>query len=196
MNTAMKNVLLTAIVAVLAISAAANTATPGSKTTAKGPATKTKKHAQKKNIHTVPISKHSAGEAARLGQNESDAASVARDRRDDNRGRVTSVHKIQPQHQQVHLSKVVNQKSQSAATHNANAKNSSRRSFQQHHTAEIKTGQLTSRQAAHLETKEAALHHQIHSDREPDSPKQTPETDLQDKSTNQIHLKKHNARMF
>ena len=195
MNTAMKNVFLTAIVAVLAISAAANTATIGSKTTAKGPVTKTKKHAQQKNIHTVPKRKHSAGGAASLGQNESGAAPVARDMRDDNRGRVTSVHKIQPQHQPAHLSKAVTQKSQSAVVHSKSTKNTVAPHVQ-HHSAELKTGQLTSRQAAHLETKEAALHHQIHSDREPDSPEQASETATQDKNTNQIHLKKHNARMF
>ncbi|PYX30922.1 MAG: hypothetical protein DMG80_11140 [Acidobacteria bacterium] len=191
----MKNVFLAALVSMLAISAAANTATIGSKTPAKGPVTKTNKNAQKKNIHTVSKCKHSAGESARIGQNESGAASVARDMRDDNRGRVTSIHKIQPPHQQPHLSKAVNRKGQSVVVHSKSTKNVAAPHAQQH-TAELKTGQLTSRHAAHLETKEAALHHPIHSDREPDSPKQAPETAPQNNGTNQIHLKKHNARMF
>jgi len=67
--------------------------------------------------------------------------------------------------------------------------------------AQLKTGQLITRPAAHLETKEASLHHQIHSDREHDR-KLTPDdqapaqTNQQNTNTTQIHLKKHNARMF
>jgi len=75
------------------------------------------------------------------------------------------------------------------ATHHSSVRHPKK--LQPKRSAELKTTQLTKRHAAHLETKEASLHHQIHSDREQD---RTPT--LKDEGQAQIHLKKHNARMF
>jgi hypothetical protein len=194
MKTAMKTAFLAASLAALAVPVVAQAATAAaSKSHApKAVAKQTRKHPQKQIAHAARDGKRTAGKAASLGRNESGAGSEERDMRDDNRGRVTSTHRVQPQHQQTHISKTISPKSHSAVIPSAHAKRSPAPRAQQHRTAKLKTGQLTTSKAAHLETKEAALHRQIHSDREQDSTKLTPETE----NTNQIHLKKHNARMF
>ncbi len=121
-----------------------------------------------------------------------------RDMREDNRGRLTSTNRARLQHRQNHVSKAIDHKKHNAVVASAHAKIVPGPRPQQHRTAKLKTGQLTTRQAAHLETKETSLHHQIHSNREHDGVKLTPEsqTNPQDKNTNQIRLKEHNARMF
>jgi hypothetical protein len=200
MKTAMKTAFLAASLAALAVPVVAQAATAaGSKSHApKSTAKQARKHPQKQIAHTARNSKRTAGEAASLGRNKSDAPSEKRDMRDYSRARVTSAHGVQPHHQQTHSSKTISHKSHRVPVTNAHAKTSPATRAQLHRTAKLKTGQLTTSKAAPLETKEAALHHQIHSDREQDSAKVSPETqtDPQDKNTNQIHLKKHNARMF
>ena len=68
---------------------------------------------------------------------------------------------------------------------------------QQQHAAHLKTGQLTSRQSAHLKTKKTALHQPIPSSRKQHQ-KLSSDTALPtpSKDSDQIHLREHNARMF
>ncbi|HWZ83824.1 MAG TPA: hypothetical protein VNW47_14425 [Terriglobales bacterium] len=109
--------------------------------------------------------KATRGEAASLETKEADLNSAAPDTRDDNRGRLTSAHPH--------------------STFHAVNKN-------QHHAATLKTGQLTTSQRPHLDTKQTALHRAIHSDQKQDR-KLTPD---EASAAPTVHLKKHNARMF
>ncbi len=69
----------------------------------------------------------------------------------------------------------------------------------QHSGAKLKTGQLTSGQSAKLQTKQTTMHPEVHQDREENGQQTAGEkakVHQQDKTTNDIRLKKHNARMF
>ena len=197
MKTAIKNVFLAASLAALAVPVTA-LATETKSPVPKQAVQKGKKHEQKHIAHSVQKRKRTAGEAASLERKEA-GSTEDRDMRDDNRGRLTSAHRSKLQHQQNRASKANDHKKHNATVASAHAKAAPGPRPQQHRTAELKTGQMTTRQAAHLETKETSLHREIHSDREQDAGKLTPEDQSnqpQNKNTNQIHLKKHNARMF
>lgn len=65
---------------------------------------------------------------------------------------------------------------------------------QQHSTAKLKTGQLTSGQSAKLKTKQTTLHREDNGG--PQSAGEKTNVNQQNKTSNDIRLKKHNARMF
>jgi hypothetical protein len=201
MKTAMKNLFLAASLAALAIPivAQASGAAAGSKSLSPKPAVQQRKRHQQKHIaHGAQNGNLTAGEAASLERKEARLNAEERDMREDNRGRLTSANRARLQHRQNRVSKAIHHKKRNAVVASAHAKTAPGPRPQQHRTAELKTGQLTTRQAAHLKTKETSLHHQIHSDREQDAGKLTLEnqTNPQDKNSNQIRLKEHNARMF
>ena len=202
MKTAMKNVFLPASLAALAtlIVAQASGAAAGTKPPSPKPTVQQhKKHPQKHIAHGVQNRKRTAGEAASLERKEAGAGAEKRDMREDNRGRLTSANRARLQHPQNHVSKAIDHKKHNAVVSSAHAKTAAGPGPQQHRTAKLRTGQLTTRQAAHLETKETSLHHQIHSNRKQDAGKPTPEDQTnpqQEKNATQIHLKEHNARMF
>ena len=146
--------------------------------------------------HGVKSKKLTAGEAASLERKEAGLSAEERQMREDNRGRLTSANRAR--HQQKHVAKATDHKKHNASVTSAHPKSAPGPRPQPHRTAQLKTGQLTTRHAAHLETKEASLHHQIHSDREQDGKlSEGAESQTQpNKTTHEIHLKKHNARMF
>jgi len=201
MKSAMQKVFLAASLAALAIPVVAQAS--GAAGEAKSRAHKQavqqpKKHQQKGIAPRVQNRKRTAGEAASLKRKEPGMNADERDMREDSRGRLTSTNRARLRHRQNHVSKAIDHKKHNAVVASAHAKIVPGPRPQQHRTAELKTGQLTTRQAAHLETKETSLHHPIHRDREQDGGKLTPEsqTNPQDKNSNQIRLKEHNARMF
>ncbi len=202
MRTAIKNVFLAASLATLAIPvvARANGAAAGTKSPAPKPTVQQRKKNQQKPIaHGAQNGKRTAGEAASLKRKEAGARAEERDMREDNHGRLTSANRARLQHRQNHVSKAIDHKKHNAVVASAHAKGADGTRPQQHRTAKLKTGQLTTRQAAHLETKETSLHHQIHSNREQGAGELTPEDQTnpqQNKSANPIRLKEHNARMF
>jgi hypothetical protein len=200
MRTAMKNVLLAAMVALsIHVVAQASGAAAGSKSPSPKPTVQQrKKHPQKPFVHGIQNRKRTAGEAASLKTKEAGARAEERDMREDNHGRLTSANRARLEHRPNHVSKAIDHKKHTPVVSSAHAKTAPGPRPQRHRTATLKTGQLTTRQAAHLETKETSLHHQLHSDRELDGGKPTPEsqTNPQDKNSNQIRLKEHNARMF
>jgi hypothetical protein len=206
MKTAMKNVFLAASLAAslaalaIPVVAQATGSAAGSKSPSPKPTVQQrKKHPQKHIAHGVQKRHRTAGEAASLERKEAGASTEERNIREDNHGRLTSANRARLQHRQNHVSKAIDHKKHNAVVSRAHARTAPEQRPQQHRSAQLKTGQLTTRQAAHLETKETSLRHQIHSDREQDAGKLTPEDQTnpqQDKSTNQIHLKEHNARMF
>jgi hypothetical protein len=180
METMMKHVLLATALATLSMSAFAQNNGSAAPTISKQATTT--RHAPKHVSHVVPKHKRAIGEAASLEKNEA-GINEERDIREDNRGRLVSVRSAK-----LHPSQV------SKATYQA------RTAQPQTHPAQLKTGEFKNSQAARLETKEAALHHPIHSDHEQDRKLTTqepvPADAPQSKNTNTIHLKKHNARMF
>jgi hypothetical protein len=189
MKTTIKTVFLAAgLVALAAPVAAQSTKRATPKPTERVAIQPRKKHQQNHIAHRVQSRNLTAGEAASLGRKNAGLNAEDRDKRERKRGRITSTN-----HTQLQISKATGHR-----THNtAAAKNVNH----QHHAAKLKTSQLTTHQAAHLETKEASLHHQTHGDRERRG-KPTPkgedqaQTNEQNSNTDQIHLKKHNARMF
>ena len=201
MKSAMQNVFLAASLTALAIpvvAQASGVAGEAKSRAHKQAVQQPKKHQQKGIAPSVQNRKRTAGEAASLERKEAGMNAEERDMREDNRGRLTSTNRARLQHRQNHVSKAIDHKKHSAVVAGAHAKIAPGPRPQQHRTAKLKTGQLTTRQAAHLETKETSLHHQLHSDRELDGGKLAPEsqTNPQDKNSNQIRLKEHNARMF
>jgi hypothetical protein len=179
-NTLLAAGLFALVVPVFAQDNAKSTTPAGAKTSAPKPAAPRKK-AQAKHVARA-TRKQTVGEAASLEKKEAGLNTEERDMRDDNRGRLTSANRAKLQHR--HAATAANHHKHPAAVANASTAGK--------HAASLKTGQLTSGGTAHLETKETSLHHEIHSDRE-ETGQAAPQPD---KTTNQIHLKKHNARMF
>ena len=182
MQTMLKNMLLAASLATLTVpvvaqaTSAADSNPPAHQATVQPH----KKHPRKRIALGPQSGKLTAGEAASLERKEGGLTAEDHDMGEDNRGRLTAAGRAHLQHQR------------NATVVSAHATNAAGPRTQPRHAAELKTGQLTTRQSAHLATKETALHHQSHSDREPHG-QPTPEDGAQ---TNQIRLKKHNARMF
>ncbi len=202
MKSAMQNVFLAASLTALAIpvvAQASGVAGEAKSRAHKQAVQQPKKHPQKGIAPSVQNRKRTAGEAASPERKEAGMNAEERDMREDNRGRLTSTNRARLQHRQNHVSKAIDHKKHNAVVTSAHSKGADGTRPQQHRTAKLKTGQLTTRQAAHLETKETSLHHQIHSNREQGAGELTPEDQTnpqQNKSANPIRLKEHNARMF
>ena len=194
----MKSVFLAATLAALALSVVeqASGAAAGTKSSKHKPAVqKSKKHPQKNSAVGVQNRKRTAGEAASLERKETGANAEERHMREDNRGRLASTNRTRLQSPQNRVSKAIDHKKHNAIVSSARPKIASAARPQQQRAAKLKTGQLTTRQAAHLETQKTSLHQPIRSDR-----KQLPESVEPNQQPSQtgyeIHLKEHNARMF
>lgn len=145
-----------------------------------------------------------AGEAANLEKKETGVNAEEHPTRQHKGGKLAAVNRQKFHHQQNHPSKAITRDRQSARVVSAHPKTEvGRRAANQQKrvAAGLKTGQLTSREAAKVETKQAALNREVHTDREENGGKLTPggQTKVnhqQNKLSNEIHQKKHNARMF
>ncbi len=201
MENTMKNMLLAASLAALTIPVGAQDTSADPKLPARKPAFQTSSQRQYKPIvHGASSKKATSGEAASLEKKE--ANDEERDMREDNRGRLTMANRAKIHHQQNQVSKAAHSKQHNPGVVNVKAKSAGLHAKTQRPAhAELKTGQLTASQAGHLETKETSLRRDIHSDREetggkPKSGDHEQTNQPPNKSTNEIHLKKHNARMF
>jgi hypothetical protein len=127
------------------------------------------------------------GEAANLEKKETGVDAEEHPVRQDNARKVTPANR--------HTTRV-------AAAHRSTRPKAAvvqRAATQQHSTAKLKTGQLTTGQAAKLQTKQTTLHREVRQDREDNSGPMAGEknkVNQQNKTSNEIHQKKHNARMF
>jgi len=198
MKTAMKKVFLAATLAALSIPVGAHAAV-GSKSPAPKPTVQQlKKHPQKHFVHGVQNRKRTVRQAATLKRKEAGAAAEEHGMRENKRGRLPSANHVRLHHQQTRPSKAIDHKKHNAIVSTTHAQTTSGPRPQQPRTARLKTGQLTTRQASHLETKEVSLHHQIRSDRKQDNnlPESAESNQQPNKTTPEIHLKQHNARMF
>jgi hypothetical protein len=207
MKNAIKNMFLAAALAAVAAPVAAqNTTAPAHpKTLTHKPAVQQRKQHQRKRIaHGIQSGKLTAGEAASLERKEAGLNAEERDMREDNHGRLTAANRAKLHHQQNQVSKAIYRSKHNAAAAKTHPKTvaGQRAQSQQHRVAAgLKTGQLTSRGAAHLQTKQASFNRQVHRDHQENggkliSAEPAQANQQQNKTSNPIRLKKHNARMF
>ena len=168
-----------AVTAMVALAMAASAQSPKP-----APQAKPKNASVRKQGQVTHRAKVSAGEAASLERSEAGPSSD--DVREENRGRLTSA-RLQHPHS------LVSNTVYHGSSHATVAQDIRGRA----HTAQLQTGQLTSRQRAHLQTKTTALHAASHSvrGRSQKVPVSEPAAAV-DPGSPEIHLKKHNARMF
>ncbi|MBI1741316.1 MAG: hypothetical protein HY233_11240 [Acidobacteriales bacterium] len=207
MKSAIKNMFLAATLAALAVPVTAqNTVAPAHpKAVAHKPTVQQRKqHQQKRIAHGIQSGKLTAGEAASLEKKEAGLNAEERDMREDNRGRLTAANRAKLHHQQNQVSKAIYRGKHNAAaakTHPKTVAGQRAQNQQPRAAAGLKTGHLTSREAAHLQTKQASFNRQVHRDHQENGGKLTSAepaqaNQQQNKTSNQIRLKKHNARMF
>jgi hypothetical protein len=170
MQTTLKQMFLAAVLSTLAVPALARNAASGHETSGA----------------IMPAgSQQTAGEAASLEKKETGVDAEEPPVRRDNSRKATAA--------SAHKSSVATAHPKAAAVQ--------RTGTRQHGTAKLKTGQLTSGQSAKIQAKQTTFHGEVHPDREDNASnraavekaKLNPQ---QDKPSNEIHLKKHNARMF
>lgn len=141
-----------------------------------------------------------AGEAANLEKKETGVNAEEHPMRQDNAGKRTVASHQKPR--QTHLSKAIGRdphKTGAAATHPKAEVGQHAANQQKHVAAGLKTGQLTSREAAKLQTKRAALNRQVQSEENGGQQRAGEKAKVNhqpNKTSNEIHQKKHNARMF
>ena len=173
MYTANKKIFLAAVLCALAVPALPqNTARnndPGSAVVAPGP-------------------RQTEGEAANLEKKETGVDTEALPVRHDHAGKRPAA--------SAHNARL-------AATHSIHPKAAvvQRAATPQHGTAKLQTSQLTSGRSAKLQTRQTTLHRAVDPDREEDggqlsAGEETKVNHQQNKPSNEIHQKKHNARMF
>jgi hypothetical protein len=153
MRSRLKDVLLISVIGLAGLAVAAGAQTTGSSSPKVASRTSVKHHARKTSGRSPAHAKSSTGEAASLERSE--AGQTSDDVREDNRGRLTSAR----------LSKHPKQASNAVYHGPSNGAARQTNVRQQGHTAQLKTGQLTSRQSAHMVTKRVALPHTTHSGR-------------------------------
>jgi hypothetical protein len=179
MQTAIKRTFLAAVLCALA-----------------GPA-----RAQNKDAGVVPAGpQQTAGEAANLEKKETGVNAEEHPMRQDNAGKQTTANHQKPR--QAHLSKAIGRDQHNARVANTSSKTEvgQRAQNQQKRVAAgLKTGQLTSSEAAKLQTKRAALHREVQGEEnggQLTAGEKAKVNHQQNKTSNEIHQKKHNARMF
>lgn len=204
MKNAIKNMFLAATLAAVAAPVAAqNTdAHAHSKALTRQPAVQQRKqHQQKRIAHGIQSGKLTAGEAASLEKKEAGLNAEERDMREDNHGRLIAANRAKLRHQRNQVSKAIYHDKHNATAANSHPKTVAGQRAQNQQpraAAGLKTGQLTSRAAPHPQTKQASFNRQVHRDHHENGGKLTPAQPnrQQNKTSNPIRLKKHNARMF
>jgi hypothetical protein len=141
-----------------------------------------------------------AGEAANLEKKETGVNAEEHPMRQDNAGKRTAASHQKPR--QTHISKAIDRDKHNAHVANTNAKTEvgQRAQNQQKRVAAgLKTGQLTSGEAAKLQTKRAAFNREVQGEEnggQLTAGEKAKVNHQQNKTSNEIHQKKHNARMF
>ncbi len=141
-----------------------------------------------------------AGEAANLEKKETGVNAEEHPMSQDNAGKRTVASHQKPR--QTHILKAIDRdphKTGVAATHPKAEVGQHAANQQKHVAAGLKTGQLTSGEAAKLQTKRAALNREVQSEENGGQQRagEKAKFDHQpNKTSNEIHQKKHNARMF
>ena len=180
-------------------STAATPATPGAKP--KPAVAQRKENQQERIAEGVKSGQLTAGETSKLETKEAAINGETKADRAANGGKLTAAEKKQINGQQNQLSKQIYKDKHNASTqHYGNNKVDKRRENQQERIAQgVKSGQLTPRETAHLEGREAAIHKEVHNDRVANGGKLTPaekaKVNRQENRTSRaIYRQKHDAQ--
>jgi hypothetical protein len=161
-----------------------------------------KENQQDRIANGVKSGELTAGETSNLEKKESNLNQEERDMRSEDNGHLTSTDKATLNQQQNKLSNQIYQEKHNAATQNTDPKSEvgKRAENQQDRIAQgIKSGQLTSGEAAHLENNEAKINNEVHNDRAANGGKLTASEKAQvnrqqNRESRQIYSAKHNSR--
>jgi hypothetical protein len=210
MKNQVKLTLLGAALAVFALPLVAQdtSASAQSSATASTPVTgqtinQRKENQQDRIANGVKSGELTAGETANLENKESKLNQEERDMRSEDNGHLTATDKAALTQQQNKLSNQIYQDKHNAATQTTDPKSEvgQRAENQQDRIAQgIKSGQLTSGEAAHLESNEAKINNEVRNDRAANGGKLSSQEKAQvnrqqNRQSRQIYQAKHNGRV-
>jgi hypothetical protein len=198
MNCMTRNTFFAAALAILALPAVAQS-TPQ----VTGQTIQDRKENQQDRIaQGVKSGELTAGETTNLEKKETDINQEERDMRKLDDGKLTTADKKTLTQQQNQVSKQIYHDKHNAAVQNTNPTSEvgKREENQQDRIAQgIKSGQLTSGEAAHLENNETKINNEVRNDRAANGGKLTPQEKKQvnrqqNRESKQIYHDKHNGR--
>ncbi len=198
MNCITRNTFFAAALAILALPAVAQS-TPQ----VTGQTIQDRKENQQDRIgQGVKSGELTAGETTNLEKKETDINQEERDMRKTDDGKLTTADKKTLTQQQNQVSKQIYHDKHNAAVQNTNPTSEvgKREENQQDRIAQgIKSGQLTSGEAAHLENNETKINNEVRNDRAANGGKLTPQekkqvNHQQNRESKQIYHDKHNGR--
>lgn len=195
-----KALILTAVMAGFMLPATAQTSTP-----AAPPATinQRKENQQDRIANGIQSGELTPGEAGRLEKKESNLNQEEHDMRKLDNGHLTAADRATLNQQQNKLSSDIYKQKHDAQVQNVNPKSEvgQRERLQQERIAQgVKSGQLTAKESAHLEGREAAINKEVKNERAANGGKLTAAERQQvnrqeNRTSNAIYRKKHNARV-
>jgi len=193
MKTTLKSILLCATTAALMLPAMAQTSQS---------INERKENQQDRIANGVQSGELTAKETQHIEKKEADLNQEERDMRKLDNGHLTAADKATLNQQQNQLSKDIYKQKHDAQTRNVNPKSEvgQRQRNQQERIAQgVKSGQLTPRETARLEGREAAIHKEVHNDRVANGGKLTPaekaKVNRQENRTSRaIYRQKHDAQ--
>lgn len=196
-----KGLILTAALAAFMLPAAAQTSSPA----AAAPATinQRKENQQDRIANGIQSGQLTAGEAGKLEKKEGELNQEERDMRKLDNGHLTAADRATLHQQQNTVSKDIYKQKHDAQIQNVNPKSEvgQRERNQQERIAQgVKSGQMTAGEAANVEHREAAIGHEVHSERAANGGTLTQaerrQVNRQENRTSRaIYRKKHNARV-
>jgi hypothetical protein len=207
MKNQVKLTLLSAAFAAFALPVVAQNSSAQGSTTASPVTSQTvnqrKENQQDRIANGVQSGQLTAGESANLENKESKLNQEERDMRTEDNGHLTANDKAALTQQQNKLSNQIYQDKHNAATQNTDPKSEvgKRAENQQDRIAQgVKSGQLTSGEAAHLESNDAKINNEVRNDRAANGGKLTSQEKAQvnrqqNKQSRQIYQAKHNGRV-
>jgi metal-dependent amidase/aminoacylase/carboxypeptidase family protein len=198
MKMQLSNIFLSAAMAALALPAVAQTDT----TTQPQTINQRKENQQDRIGQGIQTGQMTAGEAANVEKKESNINGEERDMRKLDNGHLTAADRATLNQQQNQLSNKIYQDKHNAAVQNTDPKSEvgKRAENQQDRIAQgVKSGQLTPRETANLESKDARINREVHNDRAANGGKLTGAEKAQvnhqqNKVSRQIYRDKHNGR--
>jgi hypothetical protein len=201
MKSTTKIAFFSTALAILALPAVAQNATPSTPVTAQT-IQERKENQQDRIAQGVKSGELTAGETTNLEKKEADInhEEHAMSKADD--GKLTTADKEKITRQQNQLSKKIYQDKHNSAVQNPNPTSEvgKREENQQDHIAEgIKSGQLSAGEAAHLENNETKINNEVRNDRAANGGTLTPQEKKQvnkqlNRQSHQIYRDKHNGR--
>ena len=199
-----RNLVLIATAAAICVPAALAQSTTTTTTTSSTPTVNQRKNNQQQRIgNGVENGSLTAGETTHIEKQETHLNAEEHHMRTEDNGKLTAADRARLQHQENHLSSNIYRDKHNAAHQNLNPQSEvgQRQRNQQERIGQgIKSGQMTSREAAHTEGREAAVNHEIARDRAANGGTLTAgeraRVNRQDnRNSRAIYNKKHNGRV-